>query len=663
MKTWLAALALVFLTTGALAYQSTVNPLLPVQNSPLQSSVVRGNFQATYNDINNIYSLIPGAIGTVTTVSCTVTSPATCSVASPGSSAQVNIVLPYRGNGTAIQLALGTTTSGHCAGFDGSSNLIDIGTCGGGGGGAVSSVSGTSGQITVSPTTGATIVSLPATLTPNLTFSGTANFTNTFSISGTAETFPASGLIVGTTDAQTLTNKSIAGSEINSGTVAATFLPTASSAAFGVSECDNVTITCPGGVFSAVAGGGGNVVGPLSSTTSGIATYGNTSGTSIVNNSAVTIVNSVLIDTQSISATSTDGFALQNTTSATVGAQKWSPRLRWTGDGWKTTSTAAGQLVDAIAELQPVQGSTNPSFNWVLSGQINAGGYTALVTVPSGGGFNLNSGTYQIGGTQVACANLSNGATGCSTTVGTAATQNTGTSGATLPFLNGTNTWSGVQSFNSGDVALKGATSGTITLNAAATAGSNTLTLPAGTTDFSGTGGTSQVVKQTSSGGAFTVARLACADLSNSSASCSTDATVATNITSGTLPTAQLPANQTIRALTFIIDGGGSTITTGVKGFILVPFACTINSATLLGDQSGSIVVDVWKKAFAASLPTVANTITASALPTISSNVTVQDTTLTGWTTSVSANDMIGFNVNSVTTMQRVTVILKCTAT
>src|SRR5580700_9796157 len=45
----------------------------------------------------------------------------------------------------------------------------------------------------------------------------------------------------------------------------------------------------------------------------------------------------------------------------------------------------------------------------------------------------------------------------------------------------GTNTWSAVQSINSGDLSLKGATSGTITLNAAATAGSNTMTIPANT--------------------------------------------------------------------------------------------------------------------------------------------------------------------------------------
>lgn len=101
---------------------------------------------------------------------------------------------------------------------------------------------------------------------------------------------------------------------------------------------------------------------------------------------------------------------------------------------------------------------------------------------------------------QAACSDLSNGATGCSTA--------TGTSGATIPLLNGTNTWSGVQSFNSGDLVLKGVTSGTITLNAAASAGSNTITFPAGTTNFSATGGTNFVVTQSTSGGALTVGSL-----------------------------------------------------------------------------------------------------------------------------------------------------------
>jgi len=66
-----------------------------------------------------------------------------------------------------------------------------------------------------------------------------------------------------------------------------------------------------------------------------------------------------------------------------------------------------------------------------------------------------------------------------------------------------------------GSLGLMGATSGTLRLGAPAVAGTNLVTFPAGTTDFSATGGASQVVKQTSAGGALTVAQLATADLSD----------------------------------------------------------------------------------------------------------------------------------------------------
>lgn len=123
-------------------------------------------------------------------------------------------------------------------------------------------------------------------------------------------------------------------------------------------------------------------------------------------------------------------------------------------------------------------------------------------------------------------------------------------------------------------------------------------------------------------------------------------------------------SNQTLCAVGITIDGGGSAITTGVKGYVSCPFAGTIQSATIQGDQSGSIVIDVWKRTFSAStLPAVGNTITASALPTISSAVASTDSTLTGWTTSVSAGDVFGFNVNSCTTITRATLILKITKT
>ena len=58
---------------------------------------------------------------------------------------------------------------------------------------------------------------------------------------------------------------------------------------------------------------------------------------------------------------------------------------------------------------------------------------------------------------------------------------------------------------------------------------------------------------------------------------------------------------------------------------------------------SGSIVIDVWKDTYANFPPTVADTITASAKPTLSSATKSDDTTLTGWTTAVTAGDVFGF--------------------
>lgn len=116
-------------------------------------------------------------------------------------------------------------------------------------------------------------------------------------------------------------------------------------------------------------------------------------------------------------------------------------------------------------------------------------------------------------------------------------------------------------------------------------------------------------------------------------------------------------------SLGMLIDGGGSTITTGVKGYLEIPFACTIQAVTLLADVSGSIVIDIWKDTYASYPPVVGDSITAAAKPTISAAVKSQDTTLTGWTTSITAGDILGFNVDSATTVTRVTLVLKIQVT
>lgn len=112
-------------------------------------------------------------------------------------------------------------------------------------------------------------------------------------------------------------------------------------------------------------------------------------------------------------------------------------------------------------------------------------------------------------------------------------------------------------------------------------------------------------------------------------------------------------------ALNLVIDGGGSVITTGLHGDLIIPYDCTIVGSYLSADQSGSIVIDIWKKAFASFPPLIANTIVASAPPTLSSAASASDVTLTGWTVACLAGDVLRYNVNSATTVTRILLSLK----
>lgn len=112
-------------------------------------------------------------------------------------------------------------------------------------------------------------------------------------------------------------------------------------------------------------------------------------------------------------------------------------------------------------------------------------------------------------------------------------------------------------------------------------------------------------------------------------------------------------------AIAYVFDGSGSVLTTGIKGDLSIPFACTITGVRLLADQSGSIVFDIWKDTYANYPPTVADTITASAKPTITTATKSEDTTLTGWTKTIAAGDTLRFNIDSVTTCTRVVLTLQ----
>lgn len=118
------------------------------------------------------------------------------------------------------------------------------------------------------------------------------------------------------------------------------------------------------------------------------------------------------------------------------------------------------------------------------------------------------------------------------------------------------------------------------------------------------------------------------------------------------------------RIIRVVLDGAGSTITTGAKKvYVTVPVNCTITKARLLADQTGSIVVDIWKDSYANYPPVVADSITASAKPTLSSANKSENSTLTGWTTTLNEGDILEVNVDSATTVTKVYLDLFVTET
>lgn len=124
-----------------------------------------------------------------------------------------------------------------------------------------------------------------------------------------------------------------------------------------------------------------------------------------------------------IGTTITDGLVLSNSTAAASGLQQQSGSTRWSGQGWKTTATAASQQVDFTAYVLPIQGTTAPTAEWHLARQISGGGYADTLIVSSSGtvttqqyfsnavsgAFTLNSGsTTAVSNFITAASNISN---------------------------------------------------------------------------------------------------------------------------------------------------------------------------------------------------------------------------------------------------------------
>ena len=329
-------------------------------------------------------------------------------------------------------------------------------------------------------------------------------------------------------------------------------------------------------------------------------------------------------------------------------------------DGGTPSGTGTVTNAAALTADQPVFGDgANAAKVGTKSGTTNevmtaSGAFTAghiLVAdasgnaidggAPSSGGTVTNTGTLTAnqlikgnGGVDITVGDL----TGDVTTSGTMATTlanvnaGSGTTGDASHVAQITTNAKGLTTSQSSVAIALSASAITSGLLALARGGTNA--------DLSATGGTSQVLKQATAGAAITVAQLAFTDVS------------------GAATLAQLPATAKVRGFGATFDGGGAALVAGKTVYMTIPYAATITAWNITVD-TGTCTIDIWKIASGTAIPTIANTITASALPAISSGTAIHSTTLTSWTTSIMANDIVGINLKIVSGATFVNIVIE----
>jgi len=118
-----------------------------------------------------------------------------------------------------------------------------------------------------------------------------------------------------------------------------------------------------------------------------------------------------------------------------------------------------------------------------------------------------------------------------------------------------------------------------------------------------------------------------------------------------------ISANLSLGQIGLTIDGGGSVITSGAKRNIRIPYNCRITSYELVGDTFGDITINIYKSTYATYPPT-SNSITGGNPPTLNNQLQNRDTTLTGWTPTLTAGDYLGFNASGIEFLTEVDLVL-----
>jgi hypothetical protein len=108
-------------------------------------------------------------------------------------------------------------------------------------------------------------------------------------------------------------------------------------------------------------------------------------------------------------------------------------------------------------------------------------------------------------------------------------------------------------------------------------------------------------------------------------------------------------------------DGAGSALTAGKQVRGTIPFDCTIDRVSLLGDVTGDAVVDIWVDGYATYPPNAGDSITGATPPTLVAADKSEDSTLTGWTVTLTKGDTVIFSLTSAATLTQLTCTLEVT--